>query len=144
MAMTEEERKFTDEESNRFAALLAGVDIGNSSDAEAKGKLQALRRMAAEKNVRIVDALELDEIREAVDRQLQPARAVQIVTEERVIYEGCHCDPWPAQMFWFLVGVTAWIVTGFFWMIRQVWKLIVLMLILVVVREIWRKACRNG
>jgi hypothetical protein len=58
----------------RFAALWAGFDTDNSSEAEAMGKGRALRRMVNERGLRIVDALELPEIRKALEDQLQPVR----------------------------------------------------------------------
>ena len=59
----------------RAAALLAGFDTGNSCEAEAMSKGLALRRMAAESKIRIVDLLEMPEVRRAVDEQMQPKRA---------------------------------------------------------------------
>ena len=59
----------------RFAALLAGFDIGNASDEEAVSKGIALRRMAKQANTRIVDLLELPYVRQAIDDQLQPVRS---------------------------------------------------------------------
>jgi cytidylate kinase len=120
MATAQQKRKFTDEEAERFAALMAGFDTGNPSEAEAISKGRVMRRMAAEKNIRLVDAWELPEIREAVDRQLQPVRAaVRIVKEVQVVNEDCRCAPWPVQMFWFFVGLLAWMVTGYFWLMKQ-------------------------
>jgi hypothetical protein len=58
----------------RFVALLAGFDTGNASEEEAMSKGRALRRMAADANMRIVDVLELPEIRQALDDQMQPVR----------------------------------------------------------------------
>jgi hypothetical protein len=58
----------------RFAALLAGFDLANPSEEEAMSKARALRRMAAECNLRIVDLLEAPEVRKAVDEQMQPRR----------------------------------------------------------------------
>jgi hypothetical protein len=58
----------------RFAALFAGFDTGNASDEEALSKGRALRRMAADNNLRIVDLLEMPEIRQAIDDQMQPLR----------------------------------------------------------------------
>jgi hypothetical protein len=139
MAAVRQERKFTNPEADRFAALTAGFDIGNPSDEEAVSKGIMMRRMAAEKNIRIIDAWELPEIREAIDRQLQPVRAaVQVVNED------CQCEPWPVQMFWFFVGLMAWIVCGVFWTIREVWKVVVWAFIFWVIRRMWRKVCRNG
>src|SRR5580658_10136100 len=75
MPATQQEPKFTTEEAQRFAALMAGFEIGNSSEAEAVGKGRMMRRMLSAKGLRIVDALELPEIRQAIDDQLQPVRA---------------------------------------------------------------------
>ena len=58
----------------RFAALLAGFDTGNASEVEALAKARALRRLAMDANMRIVDALELPDVRAAIDAQLQPLR----------------------------------------------------------------------
>jgi hypothetical protein len=58
----------------RFAALFAGFDTGNASEEEAMSKGRALRRMAAERNLRIVDLLELPDVRKALDVQMQPVR----------------------------------------------------------------------
>jgi hypothetical protein len=65
---------FSPEEAQRFAALWAGFETVNPSEAEAMGKGRVLRRMAAEKKLRLVDAFELPEIRRAFDAQLQPVR----------------------------------------------------------------------
>lgn len=80
MPATQQREKFSTEEAERFAALWAGFeDMGN--EAEAMGKARALRRMLAGKTLddgkalRLVDALELPEIRAALDAQLQPVRA---------------------------------------------------------------------
>jgi hypothetical protein len=93
MAGTQRERKFTDAEAERFARLMAGFDTANASNEEAAIKGQMMRRMAAEKKIRVVDALELPEIREAIDAQLQPARAVQRVEEECVEEEWAEEEP---------------------------------------------------
>jgi len=80
MPVTQQQPIFTPEEAERFATLWAGFDVCNSNDAEAKSKGNALRRMMAGKkfqdgnDVRLVDALELLEIRVALDDQMQPAR----------------------------------------------------------------------
>jgi hypothetical protein len=80
MPVTQQQPIFTADESERFAVLWAGFDVCNSNDAEAKNKGNALRRMMAGKkfedgrDVRLVDAFELDEIRAALDDQMQPAR----------------------------------------------------------------------
>lgn len=58
----------------RFAALWAGWDTGNASEPEAMSKGRAARRMVAERKLRIIDALELPEIRRAIDHQMQPIR----------------------------------------------------------------------
>jgi hypothetical protein len=73
MATAQQERKFTDEGAERFAALMAGFDV-NPSEPEAMNKGRLLRRMAAERNVRLVDAFELPEIRAALDAQMKPER----------------------------------------------------------------------
>lgn len=144
----DQERIFTDEEAERFAALMAGFDTGNPSDAEAKSKGCEMRRMAMAKGIRVVDALELPEIRAAIDRQLQPVRAAEtvkvVVKEVEVVSEGCQCEPWPAQMFWFFVGLLAWIVSGVFWTLRQLGRIMVMVLISIAVRDLLRKICRNG
>jgi|SRR5579883_376309 len=59
----------------RFAALLAGFDLGNADEEEAVAKARALRRMAAESGMRVVDLLELPDVKAAVDAQMQPRRA---------------------------------------------------------------------
>lgn len=61
-------------DARRFAALLAGFDLGNACEEEALSKGRALRRMAASAGLRIVDALELPEVKCAVNDQLHPAR----------------------------------------------------------------------
>jgi len=61
-------------DAHRFAAVLAGFDICNSSDEEALTKGLALRRMAVKAGMRIVDLLEVPEVREAIDAQLSPKR----------------------------------------------------------------------
>jgi predicted nucleic acid-binding Zn-ribbon protein len=58
----------------RFAALMAGCDLGNASEEEALGKFRALRRMAADSGLRIVDVLELPDVKQAIDDQMQPRR----------------------------------------------------------------------
>ncbi len=59
----------------RFAALMAGFDTGNVFlEEEAVSKGRALRKMAAEANLRIVDALELPDVKKAIDEQMQPVR----------------------------------------------------------------------
>ena len=74
MATAQQHAAFTPEEAQRFAALMAGFEIGNASEPEAVGKGRLLRRMADEKNIRLVDAFELPEIRLALDAQMQPVR----------------------------------------------------------------------
>ena len=61
-------------DARRFAALLAGFDTGNACEAEALGKGRALRRMAALANTRIVDLMEVPEVKQAIDDQMQPVR----------------------------------------------------------------------
>jgi hypothetical protein len=58
----------------RFAALLAGFDTGNSSEQEAVAKGLALRRMAAAAGMRVVDVMELPDVKQAIDDQLRPNR----------------------------------------------------------------------
>ena len=57
-----------------FAALMAGADTGNSCEAEAVNKFRALRRMAANAGLRIVDVLEMPEVKTAIDQQMRPVR----------------------------------------------------------------------
>jgi len=59
----------------RIAALLAGFDMGNPCEAEAMSHGLALRHMAAKHGMRIVDLLELPDVKRAVDEQLQPKRS---------------------------------------------------------------------
>jgi hypothetical protein len=77
---------FTADEAQRFAALVAGFDTGNPSEAEAAGKFRVLRRMLAARSLRIVDAFELPEIRQALDDQMQAVRndgpELQAATEQ--------------------------------------------------------------
>jgi hypothetical protein len=84
MPATQQEPQFTTEEAQRFAALMAGFEIGNSSEAEAVGKGGMMRRMLSAKGLRIVDALELPEIRQAIDDQLQPVRTT--VTDSAALH----------------------------------------------------------
>jgi hypothetical protein len=58
----------------RVASLLAGFDLGNPCDNEAMNSGLALRRLAAKFGTRIVDLLELPEVRKAVDDQMGPKR----------------------------------------------------------------------
>jgi hypothetical protein len=81
MPATQSQPKFTAQEAERFAALMAGFDTGNPSEAEAVGKIKALRRMASAAGLRVIDALELPEIREAIDGQMQPMRHQGDVSE---------------------------------------------------------------
>jgi hypothetical protein len=78
MAAPKQEPKFTLEEAQRFAALWAGFETGNPSVPEAMGKGRLMRGMTAAKGLRIADALELPEIRKAIDDQLQPVRAANM------------------------------------------------------------------
>lgn len=128
---------FSTIEAKRFAVLMAGFDISNSSEPEAMNKGCALRRMVEEKNIRLVDALELEEIREAIDRQLKPPRSAH---GAQAVDGGCGCEPWPVQMCWFFVGMAAWCVTGLFWVVAQMW---ILILELSMDRK-RRTGCRNG
>jgi hypothetical protein len=80
MPVTQQQPIFTTDEAERFALLWAGFDMGNASEAEAMSKGRAVRRMMAGrkfqdgKDVRLVDAFELPEIRAALDDQMQPVR----------------------------------------------------------------------
>ncbi len=58
----------------RFAALLAGFDTGNPSEEEALAKGRALRRMAADMGLRVVDVMELPDVKQAIDDQMRPKR----------------------------------------------------------------------
>jgi hypothetical protein len=72
MATAQQQRTAID--ARRFAGVFAGFDVGNGSEEEALSKGRLLRRMAAQANLRIVDVLELPEVRQAIDAQLQPVR----------------------------------------------------------------------
>lgn len=61
-------------EPERFAALWAGCDTGNSNEAEAVNKFRALRRMVVADNLRIVDVMGRADVVQALDVQLQPVR----------------------------------------------------------------------
>jgi len=61
-------------DARRFAALMAGFDLGNPNEAEAMGKGRALRRMVAACGLRMVDVMEMPDVREALDAQMQPLR----------------------------------------------------------------------
>lgn len=76
MATTyQQPRVFDDAEAQTLAGLWAGWETVNANEAEAMNKGRALRRKAAEKNLRVIDMLELPEIRAAVDAQLSPTRS---------------------------------------------------------------------
>src|SRR5271163_1071595 len=72
MTMTPQQLK---EFAKRFAALFSGFDLGNASENEAMAKGLAMRRMAAQVGTRIIDLLQLDEVREAIEIQMQPIKA---------------------------------------------------------------------
>jgi hypothetical protein len=59
---------------HRFASVLAGFDTCNDNDQEAVTKGLALRRMAKTAGMRIVDLMELPELRQAIDDQMLPVR----------------------------------------------------------------------
>jgi hypothetical protein len=61
-------------DARRFAALLAGFDTGNGSEEEAIAKVRALRRMAEAAGMRVVDVMELPEVKQAIDDQMGPKR----------------------------------------------------------------------
>jgi len=138
MAARQQTQHFTDAEADRFAALMAGFDTGNPSEAEAMNKGRAARRMAIEKGLRLCDAWELPEIRHAVDRQLQPVRAaIEVVKEVEYVNEGCSCAPWPVQMLWSFVGVVAWVIAALLWPFKIGFQVLLM--------ELERKAkCRHG
>jgi hypothetical protein len=71
---------------HRFAAVLAGFDICNSSDEEALTKALVLRRMAAKARMRIVDLLELPDVKLAVDAQLGPERKESPALQQAVTH----------------------------------------------------------
>lgn len=66
----------------RFAALLAGFDLGNTSEEEAVSKGRALRKMAENAKMRIVDLMELPEVKQAIDEQMQPMRTESLALNE--------------------------------------------------------------
>jgi len=61
-------------DAHRFATLLAGFDTGNGSEEEALAKGRMLRRMAEAAGMRMVDVMELPEVKEAIDAQMEPKR----------------------------------------------------------------------
>lgn len=67
-------RVFDDAEAQTIASLWAGWETGNASEAEAMAKVRVLWRKCGEKKTRIIDMLELPEIRLAIDQQLSPVR----------------------------------------------------------------------
>ena len=67
-------QKPKDVNARRFAAVMAGCDTGNPSEEEAVSKFRALRHMAADAGLRIVDVLEIPGVRQALDDQMQPVR----------------------------------------------------------------------
>jgi hypothetical protein len=88
MPATQQGPTFTTEEAQRFAALWAGFETGNPSLPEAMGKGRLMRSMTAAKGLRIADALELPEIRKAIDDQLQPVRAANTDTAAQAEVEA--------------------------------------------------------
>lgn len=66
----------------RFAALLAGFDTGNGSEEEALAKGRVLRRMAADAGMRVVDAMELPDVKRAIDDQMRPTRTESPALQE--------------------------------------------------------------
>ena len=67
-------QKPKDVNARRFAAVMAGCDTGNPSEEEAVSKFRALRRMATDAGLRIVDVLEIPDVRQALDDQMRPVR----------------------------------------------------------------------
>jgi hypothetical protein len=72
----------------RFAALFAGFDTGNACDEEAVSKFRVARRMADEEKMRIVDLLEREDVRQAIDDQLQPVRHSSRKLQEALEHEA--------------------------------------------------------
>ena len=66
----------------RFASLFAGWDTGNESEEEAMSKGRALRRMAAASGHRIIDALQLPEVENAINAQMNPDRKSKACLEK--------------------------------------------------------------
>jgi hypothetical protein len=59
----------------RLAALMGRYDTSNPSEAEAMNAARMMRRMVGSAGVRLIDALERPDVREALDRALQPVRS---------------------------------------------------------------------
>jgi hypothetical protein len=64
----------TDFDADRFAALVGRFDTTNPSEAEAMNAARALRRMVAERHMRVVDVLGRDDVTKALDAHLKPVR----------------------------------------------------------------------
>jgi hypothetical protein len=64
----------TEFNAERFAALVARFDVGNSSEAEAMSAARTIRRGLIEKSVRFVDAMARADVMQALDAQLKPVR----------------------------------------------------------------------
>ena len=61
-------------DARRFAALISRFDMGNPSEEEAMNAARAMRRMAETAGLRVVDALERPDVRQALDDQMKPVR----------------------------------------------------------------------
>jgi hypothetical protein len=59
---------------DELAKYIARFDIGNPSDAEAANAAKLIRRMMASNGLRFVDAMERADVKQALDRHLQPVR----------------------------------------------------------------------
>lgn len=66
----------------RFAALWAGFDLGNASEEEALSKGRAIRQMAADIGIRVIDLFERSDVKKAIDSQLQPIRQENLELHE--------------------------------------------------------------
>lgn len=59
----------------RLAALMGRYDTSNPSEDEAMNAARMIRRMVGSAGVRLVDTLERPDVKEALDRALQPVRS---------------------------------------------------------------------
>jgi hypothetical protein len=61
-------------DAERFAALMARLDTGNASEAEAMAAARAMRHMATAAGLRIVDVLGRADVIAALDAQMKPVK----------------------------------------------------------------------
>jgi hypothetical protein len=61
-------------DAREFARLMARFDTGNPSEAEAMNAARVLRRMVAGQQLRLVDVMERNDVKKALDDQLQVVR----------------------------------------------------------------------